>query len=288
MSTETLVIGGVEEICCEDVEKRRKYLEQLERLRPIDDDFMRVVYRDNIPLVEDTLRIVTGVEGLDVVSAETQRDLKRLVGARSVELDVMAVDTLGRWHDIEVQRGKEARPKRARYHSAAMDVEALDAGHEPEELPEQWVIFIMELDPFAEGRGTYLFERAETETGAKLGDGTKVLYANGEYRGNDDLGSLMRDFCESDPDAMVNALLAERVRYLKRTPKGVVQMCEVFDEIRQEGVQEGIEQGIEQGDERRLIDDLHSLMERLSLTAQEALDALNVPEAKRSHYLTIL
>ena len=96
--------------------------------------------------------------------------------------------------------------------------------------------------------------------------------------------ALMRDFCESDPDVMTNELLAERVRYLKRTPKGVVQMCEVFDEIRQEGVQEGIEQG----DERRLIDDLHSLMERLSLTAQEALDALNVPEAKRSHYLTIL
>jgi hypothetical protein len=29
-------------------------------------------------------------------------------------------------------------------------------------------------------------------------------------------------------------------------------------------------------------------MERLSLTAQEALDALNVPEAKRSQYLAML
>ena len=59
-------------------------------------------------------------------------------------------------------------------------------------------------------------------------------------------------------------------------------MCEVFDEIRQEGIERGIEQGIEQGEERRLIDDLRSLMERLSLTAQEAFDALNVPEAKPS------
>lgn len=57
-------------------------------------------------------------------------------------------------------------------------------------------------------------------------------------------------------------------------------MCEVFDEIRQEG--------IEQGEERRLIDDLRSLMERLSLTAHEALDALNVPEAKRPQYLAML
>ena len=45
------------------------------------------------------------------------------------------------------------------------------------------------------------------------------------------------------------------VRYLKRTPKGVVQMCEVFDEIRQEG--------IERDEERMLIAALHSLMERL-------------------------
>ena len=61
-------------------------------------------------------------------------------------------------------------------------------------------------------------------------------------------------------------------------------MCEVFDEIRQEG----IEQGIEQGEERRLIDDLRSLMERLSLTAHEAFDLLNVPEAKRPQYLAML
>ncbi len=59
-----------------------------------------------------------------------------------------------------------------------------------------------------------------------------------------------------------------------------MQVCEVFDEIRQEG--------IEQGEERRLIDDLRSLMERLSLTAQETFDALNVPEAKRPQYLAML
>ena len=74
----------------------------------------------------------------------------------------------------------------------------------------------------------------------------------------------MRGFCESDPDAMTNALLAERARYLKRAPKGVVQICEVFDEIRQEG----IEQGIEQGEERVLIASLRSEMERLFITAQ--------------------
>ena len=267
---ETLNIRGLEG------SDRQKDIERLEKLRPIDDDFMRVIYRDDIPLTEDTLRIVTGIEGLKVVHTETQKDLKRLVGARSVELDVMAVDSSGRWHDIEVQRGDEPRPRRARHHSAAMDVEALDAGHEPEELPEQWVIFIMEHDPFGKGQGTYLFERAEKLCGERLADGTNLLYANGDYRADDELGDLMRDFHQSEPDAMRNARMAERVRYFKRTPKGMVQMCEIFDEIRQEG------------EERMLLAILRNLMEKFSLTAQEAFDMLSVPNEKRQKYLAML
>ena len=271
-------------------------LERLEELRPIDDDFMRVIYKDNVPLAEETLRIVTGISGLQVVSVETQRDVKRLAGARSVELDVMAKDSAGRWHNIEVQRGNKAHPKRARYHSAVMDVEALNASQEPEVLPEQWVVFIMERDPYGEGRGTYLFERVEQSSNMALGDGTHLLYANGAYRGNDELGMLMHDFCESNPDEMRIPLMAERVRYFKRTPKGVTHMCEIFEEIRREGIEigerRGIElgekRGIELGEERAMLKSVRRLMERLSLTAQEAFDILNVPEAKRPHYLALL
>ena len=157
-----------------------------------------------------------------------------------------------------------------------MDVEALDAGHEPEELPEQWVIFIMEHDPFGKGQGTYLFERAEKLCGERLADGTNLLYANGDYRADDELGDLMRDFHQSNPDAMRNARMAERVRYFKRTPKGMVQMCEIFDEIRQEG------------EERMLLAILRNLMEKFSLTAQEAFDMLSVPNEKRQKYLAML
>jgi hypothetical protein len=277
-------------------EYRQSDLERLERLRPIDDDFMRVIYRDNAPLAEETLRIVTGIEGLQVVSIETQRDLKRLVGARSVELDVMAIDSAGRWHDIEVQRGGSARPKRARYHSAAMDVEALGAAQKPEGLPEQWVIFIMERDPFGEGKGLYHFERTDQTSHRSLEDGTHVLYANGAYRGDDELGELMHDYCESNPDDMRNPLMAERVRYFKRTPKGVTHMCEIFDEIRQEGEKRGfergkkhgIEQGIEQGEERALLASARRVMEQLSFSAQQALDFLGVGEPQRSRLLAIL
>ena len=63
-------------------------LRRLESFRPIDDTFMRVLFRDNLPLAEVVLRTITGKEDLHLISEETQRDLKRLVGARGICLDV--------------------------------------------------------------------------------------------------------------------------------------------------------------------------------------------------------
>ena len=40
-------------------QKRQKDLERLHSLRPMDDDFMRCLFKDNIPLAEMVLRIIT-------------------------------------------------------------------------------------------------------------------------------------------------------------------------------------------------------------------------------------
>lgn len=65
-------------------------------------------------------------------------------------------------------------------------------------------------------------------------------------------------------------------------------MCEIFDEIRQEGEKRGIEQGIEQGEERALLASARRVMEQLSFSAQQALDFLGVGEPQRSRLLVIL
>ena len=114
--------------------QERYHEEDLQRLRgfrPIDDTFMRCLFRDNLPLAQFVLRIITGKPDLILTREETQKDLNRLLGARSLCLDVHGVDSEDREYDIEVQRAdRGARPERARYHSAAMDIEALDAGQE--------------------------------------------------------------------------------------------------------------------------------------------------------------
>lgn len=55
-------------------------LQRLRGLRPIDDDFMRCFFEDNLPLAEFVLRIITGKKDLIITECQTQKDMKRLAG----------------------------------------------------------------------------------------------------------------------------------------------------------------------------------------------------------------
>jgi len=54
-----------------------------------------------------------------------------------------------------------------------------ERGDDFDSLSQQWVIFIMEDDPFGDRRGVYLYERQDVLTGRSLSDGTHILYVNG-------------------------------------------------------------------------------------------------------------
>ena len=220
-------------------QKRQQDLERLRRLRPIDDDFMRCLFKDNIPLAELVLRIITGKPDLIITECQTQKDMKRLAGARSICLDAYGGDTSGKKYDMEVQReDKGADPHRARYHSSVLDVENLDAGQEFKQLPETYTIFITEKDVYGLGKPIYRIERINLDTGKPFEDGEHILYVNGEYRGDSDIGKLMHDFSCTDANDMNFKLMADRTRYLKEHPEGVSQMCKVIEDMRKEERQE--------------------------------------------------
>ena len=114
----------------------REDLERIAKYRPLDDDFMRELFRDNMPLTEMVLRIITGKQDLVVTSQETQYDLNQIAGARSLCLDVFATDSKNQKYNLEIQRAdKGATAKRARYHSSAIDVESLRPKEDFEQLP---------------------------------------------------------------------------------------------------------------------------------------------------------
>ena len=219
--------------------KKRHHQEDLQRLRgfrPIDDTFMRCLFRNNVPLAEMVLRIITGKNDLQLVSCETQADLKRVTGAKSILLDAYGTDSMGKKYDIEVQRADiGADPHRARYHSSMMDIENLDAGEDFSSLPDTYVIFITENDYFGENQPLYPVQNIITTTGKP----THIIYVNGEYRGDSDVGKLMHDFNCTQANDMIFPLMAEKTRYLKENPKGVSEVCKQMEDLRNESILEG-------------------------------------------------
>lgn len=215
-------------------EERQKNLEQLANYRPLDDDFMRELFRNNLELAQYVIRIIVNKPDLTLTKEETQYDLQHLFGERSICLDVFGVDSQGQQYDFEVQReDKGADPHRARYHSSAMDVDNLKKKKEFSTLPNTYVIFITENDFFGKEKAIYPIERMNLATGEPFNDGEHILYINGAYENKDDtsdLAKLIHDFRCSKADDMLLSPLADRTRYFKETPEGVEYMCKAMED----------------------------------------------------------
>ena len=214
-------------------------LERLKSLRYMDDDFMTVCLADNFEGVELILRIVLGREDIKIKSVRTQEPLKNLQG-RSAILDIHAVDSTKKEFDIEIQRKDAgAGAKRARHNSSLLDAHILKPGDDMEDIPDSYVIFITENDVMGKNQAIYHIQRyVETNEGKELfGDGSHIIYVNGKYRGNDEVGKLMHDFSCTNPDDMNYEALAKRARYFKQDEKGVATMCKIMEDMRNEAAQ---------------------------------------------------
>ena len=215
-------------------EQHQKDLETLEKLRILDDTLMREVFRNNLELAQFMLRIIIGKPDLVLTKEETQYDLQHLFGSRSITLDVFGEDSDGKQYDCEVQIADDgANAHRARYHSAAMDVDNLKIREDFRSLPDTYVIFITENDVCGEGQPIYLIDRINTTTGKHFDDGEHIIYVNGAYDNKDDtsdLAKLIHDFRCKKADEMVLTPFADIMKFLKETPKGVDRMCKVMEE----------------------------------------------------------
>ena len=108
----------------------------------------------------------------------------------------------------------------------------MDVNQDFTELPDTYTIFITENDVFGKGNPYYSVERINITTDEPFNDGEHILYINGSYRGDDEIGNLMHDFSCSDPAEMKNKDLADISRYYKETQEGVEAMCRVMEDMR--------------------------------------------------------
>lgn len=180
----------------------------IDRLTLFDDDLMSRVFDKNIEATELVLRIILGRK-IKVISVDGQDELKsHEIGGRNITLDVHALDGNGEEIDIEIQGNPEgANIRRARYHSSVIDSRMLREGQNFKELRDSYVIFIYRHDKFRKGLPLYHIDRYRSETKEVFDDGSHIIYVNGNYRGQDEIGQLMKDFHQTAPNLMENMKL---------------------------------------------------------------------------------
>lgn len=248
------------------------YDKAIAELRLIDDDFMRIVFKDRECL--DLILSIILERSIHIRELHTQYDLKNILG-KSIEIDAFATAD-GEYFNVDVQReNMGAHPKRARYHESLINAHISFPKEKWNQIPRVYVIFITEHDVLGYGLPIYHISRRINENNEKFNDESVIIYVNGAIWDDTPLGRLMHDFQCQNADDMYYEVLRERVKYYKEGG-GKVQMCKIMEQIKN--------QGIEIGETRTTVHNIKQIMLKMNYTLEEAMDLLNIPEAKQQLY----
>ena len=111
------------------------------------------------------------------------------------------------------------------------------------------------------------------------------------------LGRLMHDFrCVRSEEKMYYEVLAKQAGAFKNTEKGVIHMSskweqfveEITAEAMESGMEQGMARGMERGEEKAYLSSIRRMMEKLSVTAEKAMDVLAIPQSEWGRYKAML
>lgn len=193
---------------------------------------------------------------------------------KGVRLDVYAKNEHNTRYNVEMQVAKKAElGKRVRYYHGQIDMELLLSGSDYTELPEVYVIFICDFDPFGKKKYRYTFtKQCEEEPGAQLQEGCKSIFLS--TRGENDrevpgelvsfLNFVKADLSESETDFEDD--FVEKLQNTIRRIKSNREMEErfmIFEEMLRDERAEGKAEGIAEGKAEAVLEMLLELMKDL-------------------------
>ncbi len=165
--------------------------------------------------------------------------------------------------------------RRARFDSSMMDSRMLKEGQEFSELQDSYMVFITQTDSFGHGIPIYTINQYFEETEELFDDGSHIVYVNGSYKGNDEIGRLLHDFgCKESKD-MYYPELAKGVRHFKEEGRRI--MCEAVERY----AKSYAEQCAENARLNSLLDVVKNLMESMKWTAEQAMAAMQISDADK-------
>ena len=103
-------------------------------------------------------------------------------------------------------------------------------------------------DPYGLNEGIYTIQKYIKQMKYEpFNDRIYFMYINGQYTGEDELGYLMHDFNCSDYRDMILEEMRESVKKLKTNENEVENMCQIMEELIENGKMEARLQGLNEG-----------------------------------------
>lgn len=166
---------------------------------------------------QDMLSIVLGRQVALLEKNETEKEFRTVPEARSVRMDVFAVDEEQIVYNTEMQ-GKKRKDlaKRSRYYQSLIDASLLNPGIPSYDLlNESYIIIIMTFDIFGEGKYQYTYVPICKETGRTLQDGTTRIFLNTKGTNEEEVSKELVEFLhyvENSTQEQAEKCESERVR----------------------------------------------------------------------------
>ena len=152
---------------------RNKRLQDL----TIKDNFMFCAVMSEEELYQVSRMMVLGFP-ISRIDVSYERNMVYHPEYKGIRLDVYAKDQNNKRYNVEMQVKRDvALVKRSRYYHSQMDMELLAAGTGYEELPDTFVIFLCDYDPF--GRGLYCYTcgmQCKEDSSVECDDGCQTIY----------------------------------------------------------------------------------------------------------------
>ena len=173
---------------------------------------------------------------------------------KGVRLDIYAEDENHTHYNVEMQmKKKTALGKRSRYYHSQMVMEALTSGEDYETMPDTFVIFVCDFDPFGEHLYCYTFgNECRENKNVKLDDGSYTIFLSTRGENEEEVpAELVRflKFVTADLEESEEDFQDELVKQFQETIHNIKadrEMGErymIFEEMLREEKLEGRQEG---------------------------------------------
>ncbi len=256
----------------------RKTLQKL----TLKDNFLFAAVMSEPENCKQLLELALGV-AVDHVEVDTEKSIVYHPQYKGIRLDVFARDEKGTRFNVEMQVAGRPLERRCRYYHSQMDMDLLLSGVPYGELPDSYVVFLCDFDPFLLGKYRYTVKHVFAEDGSfHYEDGSHTVFLSMKGRNGEEVPeSLVRflRFLSAGETESRGEFGDDYVRHLQLTIRRIKSDREMgerymlFEEMLKDERAEGWEEGRTQGHAQGRIEGAQEMIfELLSLYGEVPAD----------------